>query len=300
MKSKTTILVPTDLSPASRAGMRFAIQWTRQQDARLVFVHVLRLLRMSSWSDKQYEAFAATERAMYSRRLERIAAEVCRYMQIGKKTYTTEVVEGMSADIALLEFSRQRGEIDLICMTTGGAGKFKKLLGTHTGNLILRSEIPVIAVPAGYRAKRITRILYATDLAGYDDELARILKLTRPLRAEVIVVHFPQPGEPILDPTFVNKVWEKEYGYPLQLRYQTGDPALSLAENLQEAIGKLKPSLVVMFTDQQRTHFQRVFYPSQAERLSFQVKVPLLVMGKNNTGALKRETVRTKIPWHRS
>jgi nucleotide-binding universal stress UspA family protein len=280
MKKTITILVPTDFSASSRAGMRFAIQWTRQQKVKLVFVHVLSVLRLTGWSDKQYEAYAAAQRTLYSRRLTKLAAEVCRQMGVPKYAYATQLIEGISADITLTELSGQRPDIDLICMATRGAGKLKKFFGTHTGNLILRSEIPVIAVPAGYRAKPIKRILYATDLADSEDELGKILNITRPLNAEVVVTHFPQPGETILNPALVNATWEKQFGYPVKLRYESADPGLSLAENLQGLIGKMKPSLVVMFTDRQRTPFQRLFYPSQTERLSFQLKVPLLVLGK--------------------
>lgn len=280
MKKTITILVPTDFSAASRAGMRFAIQWARQQEAKLVFVHVLSILRLTGWSDKQYEAYAAAQRLLYSRRLTKLTAEICHRMGVPNEAYSTLLIEGISADITLLELSGQRTDIDLICMATRGAGKLKKLFGTHTGNLILRSEIPVIAVPTGYRAKPIQRILYATDLADCCDELGRILNITRSLNAEVVVTHFPQPGETILEPSLVNTIWEKQFGYPVKLHYESADPRLSLAENLQGLIGKLKPSLVVMFTDRQRTLFQRLFYPSQTEQLSFQVKVPLLVFGK--------------------
>lgn len=152
MKKTITILVPTDFSAASRAGMRFGIQWARQQKAKLVFAHVLRILRLTSWSDKRYEAFAAAQRTLYFRRLTRLASEVFRHTHLARKAYTTQVIEGISADIALTELNGQRTDIDLICMATRGAGKLKKLFGTHTGNLILRSEIPVIAVPVGYRA----------------------------------------------------------------------------------------------------------------------------------------------------
>lgn len=280
MKNTIKILVPTDFSAASRAGMRFAIQWTRQQKGKLVFAHVLSVWHPTSWSDIRYEAYAAAQRTLYSRRLTKLAAEVCRRMEVSRKAYVTEVIEGMSADVALTELSGQRSDIDLICIATRGAGKLKKLFGTHTGNLILRSEIPVIAVPAGYRTKPIKRILYATDLADYDEELSKVLKITRPLKAEVVVVHFAQPGEVLLNPALVNQRWETECGYPVRLHYERADPGLSVAENLQKAISKRKPSLVVMFTDRRRTLFQRLFYPSQAERMSFQLKIPLLVFGK--------------------
>jgi nucleotide-binding universal stress UspA family protein len=280
MKKTITILVPTDFSSASRAGMRFAIQWTRQQKAKLVFVHVLRLLRLPVWSEKQYQVYAAKERLLHSRQLVRLASEVCRQMKVPSKEYTTQLLEGISPDITLTELTKHHPDIDLICMATSGAGKFKKLFGTNTGNLILRSEIPVIAVPVAYRVKLIKRILYATDLADYSSELGKVVNITRSLHAEIIVVHFNETGEVRLNPSLVNKVWEKQYGYPVKLRYESADPDLSLVENLQGVISRLNPSLVVMFTDRRRTLYQRLLNPSQSESLSFQLKVPLLVFGK--------------------
>ncbi len=238
------------------------------------------VLRMTDWSDQQFEAFLRAERTLYSRRLRKVADQVCRPRNVSKENYSIEVLEGGGADITLTELGGKHAGIDLICMSTRGAGKFKKLFGIHTGNVILRSDIPVVAVPASYRAKPIERILYATDLADYASEISRVLEVTRALKAEVIVVHFPQPGEARLNPALANKIWQKEYGYPVKLHYETPDPDLSIADNLQIAIRKLKPSLVVMFTDRKRTLFQRIFYPSQTENLSFQLKVPLLVMGK--------------------
>jgi nucleotide-binding universal stress UspA family protein len=280
MKKKITILVPTDFSTASRAGMRFAIQWARQQDAKLVFAHVLSILRMTSWTYKQFEAFQAAERTLYSRRLRKMAKEVLHSRHIARQDYSTEVLEGVGPDITLNERSRDRPEIDLICMATRGAGKIKKLFGTHTGNVILHSEIPVVAVPANYRTKPIKRVLYATDLAECEEELGKIVQITRALKADLMVIHFLEPGGTRLDPALLNKVWEKEYGYSIQLRFERADPDLSLAENLQKAIRRVKPSLVAMFTDRRRTLFQRLFYPSQAERLSFDLTVPLLVLTK--------------------
>ena len=51
------ILVPTDFSANSRAGVRFAIHWATQQKLDLVFVHVLNILRVTSWSDRYFAKY---------------------------------------------------------------------------------------------------------------------------------------------------------------------------------------------------------------------------------------------------
>ena len=57
----------------------------------------------------------------------------------------------------------------------------------------------------------------------------------------------------------------------------------SIRENLEEQIRLSKPSLIAMFTDQNRSIFQKIFYPSKAEQLSFTTSVPLLTFPKSKS-----------------
>jgi len=280
MKKEITILVPTDFSTASRAGIRFAMQWARQQRANVVITHVLNIMRLTGWSDRQFESYAAAQRTLTTRRLRRLTGEFLHRTQPAERNCSSRLLEGVGVDVALNSFSRQHGEIDLVCMGTRGAGHLRKLFGTNTGNVILHSDLPVVAVPSRYRTRPITRILYATDFVDYSTELEKVLAISRSLGASLTVLHLSILGEPRLDPALIMKLWEKEYGCKIDLVYQTEDPTLSLAGNLQLAIDRIKPSMVVMFTDRQRTFFQRVFYPSQAESLSFRSEVPLLVFAR--------------------
>jgi nucleotide-binding universal stress UspA family protein len=280
MKKPMTILVPTDLSPASRAGIRFAVQWARQQKAKLILTHVLNLVPLTQWSPQQFDAYAIEQRRRMRDALNRLAAETSRRMHILRRDISTVLIEGLSADISLLDFCKSRPDIDMICMGTRGAGRIKKLLGTHTGNLILHSEIPVVAVPAGYRTGPIRNILYASDLVTQEMELRKAVDIARGLKANLSVSHIAWPTDTRLDSSFMGKLWSQEYGYPVKMRYEEADSSLSVTGNLRGIIRRRRPSLVVMFTNRDRTVFDRLFYPSQAEGLSFKTTVPLLVLGK--------------------
>lgn len=280
MKKSITILVPTDFSPGSRAGIRFAVQWSRQQDAKLILVHVLNIVRMTRWSPQQFEAFAISQRRLTLGRLQRLAADVCRQMHFSRRNLSTMVIEGISADVSLLDFISSRPDIGMICMGTRGAGRISKILGTHTGNLILHSNIPVVAVPVAYRSKAIKNILFAADLVDHKTELRRAVGVASDLKASLRVTHVAWRGETMLDPALMGKVWSQEYGYPVNMSYEPADPALSVAGNLDVVIRRRKPSLVILFTDRERSGFDRLFFPSQSEGLSFRTRVPLLVLGK--------------------
>ncbi|HEV2355974.1 MAG TPA: universal stress protein [Puia sp.] len=279
MKKEFRILIPTDFSAASRAGMRFAVQWARQQKSRLIFAHVLDVIKFAEWSDSKYAGYTAAQRKLTARRLRSAVGDVMRHRTIGRSGYDAKLVEGAGVNHVLADLTRDK-DIDLICMGTNGAGSLQNVSGTRTKKLIFGSAVPVVAVPAGYRSKPIKNILYATDLVDFSGELAEVLDLTRPLGAKITVIHFASVGEVQLDHSLISQVWKKQYGCPIELIYGNMDPTLTLADNLQLAVNRLKPSLLAMFTDRQRTWFQRLLYPSHSGRMSSLSKVPLLVMAK--------------------
>ena len=87
--------------------------------------------------------------------------------------------------------------------------------------------------------------------------------------------------KPVSDKEIIERGVKKEYGYPVNLHIEQSDAVHSLVQNLQKQIEVLKPSIAIMFTDQGRSLFQKIFLSSKAEQLSFELKIPLLVFHKN-------------------
>jgi len=282
MKKKLHILVPTDFSPASRAGVRFAIQLSQQQNVHLLFVHVMNIVRLTRWSDKQYDVFAASERASASKKLAAFIADIQRRLPLRRNSWSSLVLEGFSADLTLADYCRKHPEISLVCMGTKGANRTRRIFGTNTGNLILQSDTPVIAVPSAYRRKPISRITYASDLANSTRELKQVVSFASPLHASICILHLEEPGEMTLDPDALKKLWKKESGKNLRVEFRKADPSISIAKNLRQAARSLRPSLLILFSNRRRSFFQSILYPSNAERLAVGASLPLLVMGKED------------------
>ena len=57
----TKILVTTDLSANSKAGIRFAAQLALKTGADLVFYNVIGVMKPTSWSDKKYKSYAEVQ-----------------------------------------------------------------------------------------------------------------------------------------------------------------------------------------------------------------------------------------------
>jgi nucleotide-binding universal stress UspA family protein len=275
------ILVPTDFTENSKAGLRFAIHWSAVQNIELVFIHVLHIARPTQWTDAYFLKYSEYEKKNYQERLEKFVADVYEAMNIRQEKHSCVVIEGFSPDIALLDYCSHHGDINFVCIGTRGAGRLKRLLGTNTGNLITKSKVPVIAVPETYQAKPFKRLIYAADFHHYRQELEKVVNFARPLKMPVEVVHFSWPDEAVPDKEIIENGAKKEFGYPVNLHIEQSDAVHSVVQNLQKQIEVLKPSIAIMFTEQHRSLFQKIFLSSKAEELSFELKIPLLVFNKN-------------------
>ena len=275
------ILVPTDFSVNSKSGIRFAINWANQQKLELVFIHVLNILRATRWSDSYFEKYAEEQENLCKTKFEKFIADIYKSMNVDPGKHSFVIIHGISADFTILGYCEKNPDIDYICISTRGAGKFKKIFGTNTGNLITKSNVPVLAVPNKYRVVPLKSILYATDFRNYSEELNKVVDFALPFKAKIAVLHFTWPYEVIFDEKTIEAAFKKEYKYSLEIYFEKNDAVHSLIENLQKQISTRKPSVVIMFSNQERTLFQKVFLSSKTEELSFQLKVPLLAFKKN-------------------
>jgi nucleotide-binding universal stress UspA family protein len=274
------ILVPTDFSVNSKSGVRFAIHWAARQKSELVFIHVLHIFRPARWTDSNFEKYAVQEEKKCSTKFEKFIAGIYSNMNVKPGRHSLVIMEGISADITILEYCRKNKDIDYICISTRGAGKFKKIYGTNTGNLITKSAVPVLAVPKNYKVADIKNVMYAADFRNYPAELKKVIDFALPLKATIEVLHFTWPDEITFDEKTIEAALKKQYKYGIRIHFEKNDAVHSLIQNLQHQISIRKPSVVIMFTNQQRTFFQKLFLSSKAEELSFQAQVPLLVFNK--------------------
>ncbi|WP_432710637.1 hypothetical protein [Pedobacter sp.] len=146
--------------------------------------------------------------------------------------------------------------------------------------MINKSEIPVIAVPSTYQGEQITKVAYASDLRKLDTELDKVVNFTQPLGAQLELLHFTNPGDELIDVDEQDAIKEKISQYQLITHFEKFDFEKTLIENMNEAFQRSKPSMVVMFTDQNRSFFERIFSSSISAEYATVSDIPLLVFKK--------------------
>jgi nucleotide-binding universal stress UspA family protein len=273
------ILVTTDFSANSKAGLRFAIQLSTQHNYELTFFHAYYIMKPTSWSDATVEAFDKREREKIQDKLNRFVLAVYESMKVPPAKMKCVILSSLTPDKSIMEYAAEKG-FSFICISTRGAGKMRKVIGTNTSFLINHSPVPVIAVPSSYRAAPITSVLYASDLSRLDNELSRVVAFAKPLRATVELLHFHSPLDTVSDPRIITQQVKKISRYTVNVHLEKPAGVETFITNVEAVIKKTKPSMLVMFTEQHRSFFERLFLASKSAEYSFHAKVPLLVFNR--------------------
>lgn len=273
------IFVTTDFSGNSKAGIRFAIQLASQMGSQLAFYHLIEVMKPTSWNDAVYKKFAADLISKNTKKLKQFVSET--YKENGKIVKNAEYIAEIGTGIDEMIISRaKKAKASYICMSTHGAGKIKKLFGTNASELITTSPIPVIVVPYKFRVKSVTKIFYASDFSAIKKELDIVKKFAASLKASVEVFNYDY----LLHVKEVRDKLEKKV-YSLNVpeitfHFKRQEIEKSISKQMSGDIEKRKPSLVILFTKQNRNWFDRLFAKKETKEMSFDSKVPILTFRK--------------------
>lgn len=278
----TKILVTTDLSANSKAGIRFAAQLALKTGADLVFYNVIGVMKPTSWSDKKYKSYAEVQIMESQTKLKKFVKSVLREepLPLADYSYISEI-GGNNVVQSILNYARNQN-VALICTSTRGAGAVKKLFGTVASGMITYSEIPLMVVPYNYKVKAITKVFYASDFSALKKELKHVLDFSADVNAKVVVYHYDYLLHVPENKNKLEKLIKKQEatGVTFELKRQNIENPIS--KHLELDIKKEKASIVVLFTKQNRNWFDRLFARSESASMAFNADIPLLIFRKEN------------------
>lgn len=273
------ILVTTDQSANSKSAIRFAIKLANQRKAELVILHVYNLLKPFKWTEKAFTHYTAQFCEKTTKELLAFIAEIYSGIQEPEINYQLVLVSNSDVVEGIRDYASKH-DCAYICISTRGAGTIKKIFGTHTAKLISTSDVPVLCIPSTYRLKPLKHILYASDMTDYENELKRVVSFAKPLKATLAMMHISYPYEFAFDKELAEATLKKKAAYKVNLLMPERNITATLLEDIDKAIKSAKPSLLVLFTHQSRSMFEKLLFPSTAEAYSFYGRLPLLTFNK--------------------
>lgn len=273
------ILVTTDLSNSSKAGVKFAIQLASQYNAKLVFFNAIELLIPTRWNEVKVKVYMDDEIKTHNENLERFVKAT--YKECKKRPGKFECVIRYGAPVsdAILDFASEIGA-SFICMGTHGAGNLKRMIGTHTSTVIKKSSIPVFAIPKNYKPSPVKDILYASDLTGFKSEFRAVRGFAGKIGASTAVLHFDTNSsvhKPLTDlATLGKRLTKSRINFHLE-KYNWEE---SMNWHIMKAVRKFQPDVLAMFTDNKRSWLEKLITGSKSVEVSFNSLKPILVFPK--------------------
>lgn len=274
------ILVPVDFSPNSRVAYYYAIELALQFKASLHLYH-------STTPYIQDPDLNLKEKEQdYSRMRERMKRKIRGWIHKATERGVNCHFHS-SLGNARNEIPKQinSGKYDLVVMGTKGASRMKGLLiGSNTSHVILRSEIPVLAIPEKFKFKNFKKILAAINYQMGDlDSIAYLIKWKNFFKSELTFFHiadkeFTYGFSDFLMENFTEEVKAR---FPdLKADYKLL-PQANPSKEIQKVISSEKPDLLVMFT-RKRNFLSRMLKGSITAKVAFVSTIPLLAVPSDN------------------
>lgn len=172
---------------------------------------------------------------------------------------------------------------DIVIMGTHGASGVKQILmGSNTASVIAKSDVPVIAIPQGYRFKKVKTIVYASDLKNPMNELKYLIPYAKKLNATIEILNIDYHWGDEDDKKkkeFLKKI--KSLAYK-KIKYveQNANIEIGVAAYLKKYLLKRKPEMLVMFPEE-KSWFDKIFIGSNTKELAYQIKLPLFSIRKS-------------------
>ena len=273
------ILVTTDFSKNAKAAVLFAIQLASQTNCTLTFFHSYQLMRPTQWNDAVFLPYEESEHTKAYQSLTEFVKGIYESVGIVPKEVDYVAEKAVNAAQHILEYA-SKNNYDFICVSRKGHGKSSSLFGSTSSKLISKSAVPVIAVPEDYQPTEISMISYASDLTNLTTHLKKVSDFSTMTGAKVEVLHFRTPMDELINPQELERITVRLADLDFRLHFENLDHEHSLIENINKAIDKSQPSMMIMFTQQKRSLFERIFLSSISAEYSAVSKIPLLVFRK--------------------
>ncbi|WP_266202301.1 universal stress protein [Pontibacter kalidii] len=276
------ILCPTDFSATSDKALEYAVHTAQHAGAHLTLLHVVHLPIV----DTSETALVASELLGEQMRnaAEKLKATVLRL----EEKYGANRDGGFSCDYLLKEalltdvaehLSKQEG-YDLIVMGTTGLDSTMEelLIGSNTESVMEEVSCAVLSVPKHAPSPKIERIVYASDYSEEDvHAMEEVVELGSCFGAKIDVVHIVKDQG--------KQDGEEAAAFRLELQGLFPDVPLSF----QELTNKHRDEGLMAYYTQaggdvmalvrrEKGFLKRLFTQSLAERMTYQAKVPLLVL----------------------
>jgi nucleotide-binding universal stress UspA family protein len=275
------IVCPVDFSKTSNKAAEYAAQIAQRTGATLTLLHVLHLPMMDTTESALMASQVLDEqRRITSDKLHSLSLHLQTMFGKGGTSVSIDikVQEAFLAD-AVERLVKEEGYGFVVLGTTGGGNTLEEILiGSNTESVISQVKCPVLAIPANATVPELHRIVYASDYQPEDTRaLAQVLELAQAFQAEVEVVHITNKagadgGRHAQE--FIQMLRNQFSNFPIHFQ-EVEHP--DKETGLKDFLSRTQCNMLAILK-KRRGFFKNLFGMSLSEKLTYQTKLPLLVL----------------------
>ncbi|WP_207431459.1 universal stress protein [Sabulibacter ruber] len=276
------ILCPVDFSKTSNKAAEYAAHIAQRTGSSLTLLHVLHLPVMDTTESALMASQVLDEqRRKASDKLHSLSMHLQNlFGEVGGATFVTDskVHEAFLAD-AVERLVKEEGYDFIVLGTNGGGNTLEEIMiGSNTESVISQVKCPVLAIPHNATYPDIHRIVYASDYQPEDSRaIGQVIALATAFQAEVEVVHVTKhtgSDESRKAQTFIDRLTNELNGFPVHFQ-EIVHPEKDTG--LKDYLSRTHSNMLAILK-KRRNFFKDLFGMSLAEKMTYQTKLPLLVL----------------------
>jgi nucleotide-binding universal stress UspA family protein len=268
------ILVPVDFSEASHNAAKYAVALAKHFDARVTFINVIPLAMVI---DDSNLAFVRTTQAEILQNHKELMDEEIEALS-GNDWIKIEglVEEGTTSEV--IEQIAKVKDTDIIVMGMKGKGKSNSFFGSTTTRMIRKSVFPVFVIPQKASFKPIERITFASD---FDEQIGLdryqfLVHLSEKFNSKICILNVQKNDFAMNASEALGKINTNEAFSNFPHEFHTINDA-KVDEGISRFI-EYYPTDILAMVAHQHNFFERMFGKEHTKEMSYQTKIPLLVL----------------------
>jgi len=269
------ILVPTDFSAASRNATEYAAAIAHDFNAKLILVNIV--VPPIVIEDTSAAAYLMTEAEILEGDKRLLKKEIEKFSKKFKLEVEGFIREGSPSEI-IMQFAESK-HADLIVMGMKGKGKSNSIFGSTTVTVMRKSEVPVFVIPQQHTFSPIRTITFASEFDVEKENYSIIRELAEKYKAFIQIVNVQKKEELMSVNDAIGKMEANLSFVELDRRFNTVE-STSVERGINEFLQK-NPSDILAMVAHKHSFFQRMFGIVHTKEMSYQTRIPLLVLPFN-------------------
>ncbi len=268
------ILVPIDFSKASGNAAKYAVSLAKAFDAEVTFINAT--LPAIMVDDPVFASVIITHAEILENNKKLMQEET----EALSKKYTSKITglvqEGFPADI--IDKMAKANRPDLIVMGMKGKGRSNSVFGSTTTTIISKSAFPVFVIPEKADYKPISNITFASDFDAKVemDKFTLLLEMGKKFNSQINILNVQKNNSSLNPDKVIGKMSTDVAFSGLNHQFHSINE-----KNVEEGINKFietESTDILAMVAHRHNLFERMFGKVHTRAMSYQTKIPLLVL----------------------